>query len=391
MSLQEETPIASRDPRRSIRIVAFIVTAKACLFLTVYLSLHLLPPIFDGDNYMRRFHWPQDEPPTYQWIFKTWDSAHYLYLSEEGYAEAEASAAFPRLWPALIRLASPLFGDRLLAALILANLLSAAGLFALHRLTAEVSDDDTADTTLLLTLAYPGAIYFCLPYTESLFLLITVAVFSLINSDRLGAAAWLSILAPATRTVGVFLFIPLAWRVFSDWRDGRRPWWHITAAAAPFLGMALTLGIMWIETGNAFASFEAQAKFASQGSITKIFAPLAFLQSFADIRGVHGVLHSAIDRVLFLLMAVGTILTARLDRGFRSWSIYSAAMILVPAMAMSMMAFTRYSMVVFPAFIGLGAALSGPHRREIRWLVLSALLIVQFFFLIRQINSLWAG
>ena len=148
---------------------------------------------------------------------------------------------------------------------------------------------------------------------------------------------------------------------------------------------------MWAETGNAFASFDAQAKFASQGSIAKIFAPLTFFQSFVDIHGVHGVLHSGIDRVLLVLMVVGTVLTARLDRRLRPWSVYSAAMILVPAMTMSMMAFTRYSTVVFPIFIGLGAAMSNPRRRELRWIVLTALLIVQFFFLIRQINSHWAG
>lgn len=375
----------------TIRVLALVLGFKACLFLTIYLSLHLLPPIFDGDNYLKRFHWPQNEAPSTEWIFKTWDSAHYLYLSEEGYAEAGAGAALHPLWPALIGLTTPLFGNSLWAALVLANLLSIGGLVILHRLTTGVADEDTADATLLLAVAYPGAIYYCLPYTESLFLLITVSVFALIGSGRVGAAAWLSILAAPTRAVGVILVIPLMWRLITDWRLGHRPWWHCAAGFAPLVGMGLTLGIMWVQTGNWFAGMEAQASYASQGSIAKVFAPIDFLRSFIDIWGVHGVLHSGIDRVFFVVMVVGILLVIRWEGRLGPWSLYSAAMVFVPAMTMSFMAFTRYSTVVFPIFIGLGAALAGHRRRELRWLVLVLFLIVQFFFLIRQINSHWAG
>ena len=377
--------------RRTARIVAFVIAVKVCLFLTIYLSLNLLPPIFDTDNYLKRFHWPRDEPANTEWIFKTWDSAHYLYLSEEGYAEAGTSTAFHPLWPALIGLITPVFGSSLWAALFLANLFSTAGLVILHRLTARLATDEIADTTLLLALAYPGAFYYCLPYTESLFLLITVSVFYLVAEGRFGVAAWLSVLAAPARAVGVFLVIPLGWRFFDDWRQGRRPWWHCAAVLAPLVGMALTLGMMWAETGDLFTSFDAQARYASQGSITKVFAPLVFLRSFVDVWGVHGVLHSGIDRVFFVVMMVGIVLVARMENRVGPWTLYSAAMILVPAMTMSFMSFTRYPTVVFPIFIGLGTALAKPRYRELRWIVLILFLIVQFFFLIRHINSHWAG
>lgn len=373
------------------RVVAVILGLKGCLFLTIYLSLHLLPPMFDADSYQKRFHWPPGEPASSEWIFKTWDASHYLFLSEEGYSQAAGSAAFHPLWPALIGLATPIFSSSLLAALVLANLLSTLGLVSLHRLTARLTDDRIADTTLLLALAYPGALFYCLPYSESLFLLITVSVFSLIVSGRVGAAAWLSILAAPTRAVGVFLVIPLGWRLVSDWRRGDRPWWHCTAALAPIVGMALTLGMMWAQTGNWFAGIQAQARYASQGSIAKVFAPVEFVRSFIDVWGIHGVLHSGTDRLFFVVMIVGIALVVRWEGRVGPWSLYSAAMILVPAMTMSFMSFTRYPTVVFPVFIGLGAALVGIRRREIRWIVLTLFLIVQFFFLLRHINASWAA
>jgi len=391
VTLDQEFHETSGGRSATGRVLAIVLAFKACLFLTIYLSLHLLPPIFDGDNYEKRRHRPLDEPVSHSWIFTTWDTDHYLYLSENGYGQAGAGTAFNPLWPALIRLARPIFGSALLTALVLANLLSAAGLVILHRLTARLSDERTADTTLLITLAYPGALYYCLPYTEGLFLLITVSVFFLIGSGRLGAAAWLSVLAAPARSVGVFLAIPLAWSLVADWRRGRRPWWHIAAAVAPLVGMALTLGFMWSETGNSLAGFEAQANYASQGSIAKVFAPLVFLRSFVDVWGVHGVLHSGIDRVFFVLMIIGIVFVVRLEGRVGPWSLYSAAMVLVPAMTMSFMSFTRYPTVVFPIFIALGVVLSKHRHREARWLVLLLFLIVQFFFLIRHINSHWAA
>lgn len=374
-----------------LRVAALVVAIKVVVFLTVILSLSLLPPIFDGDNYLKRFHWPTDEAPSHTWMLKTWDSAHYLYLSERGYADAGGSAAFFPLWPMVIRVASPLFGTSLWAGLILANLFSLAGWTIFHRFAARLVDEPTADTSLLLGLAYPGAFYFCLPYTEALFLLVTVSVFYLVASNRLVAAALLSILAPMTRAVGVFLFIPIAWQAFRDWRKGERPLWHLALAVAPAVGFGLTLGILWIATGNPLIGFEAQANYASQGSVFKVLQPVPFIKSFIDVWGVHGVLHSGIDRVLFVAMTIGLVLTARFEKTVGPMTVYSALLIIVPAMTMSFMAFTRFPAVVFPVFLATGSVLSAPSKRYLRWIVLALLLMLQFFFLLRHVNSHWAA
>jgi hypothetical protein len=374
-----------------MRVAALVIAAKLLLAATVLLSLHLLPTFFDTAGYLKRFHWPPDEEPTWSWQLKTWDSAHYLFLSEEGYAWAGASAAYYPLWPSLIGLVRPLVGSSLAAALLLANLLSVAALVVFHRLVARSAGRDTADTSLLLAIAYPGAMFFCFGYSESLFLLITVGVFALLASDRLGTAAGLSILAPMTRAVGVLIVIPVGWYAVAEWRRGRRPAWQLVAAAAPVVGFLLTLAVMWAQTGDAWIGFEAQRLFASQGSIAKLFDPVALLGSFLDVWGVHGVLHSALDRAFFVFMLVGAWLTFRFEGRVGPLTLYAIAMILVPAMTMSFMSFTRYSAAAFPVFIGFGAALASDSRREPRWLLLAALLVVQLFFLLRHVNSLWAG
>ena len=147
-----------------MRVAALVIAAKLLLAATVLLSLHLLPTFFDEAGYLKRFHWPPDEEPNWSWRLKTWDGAHYLYLSEEGYARSGASAAFYPLWPSLIRLVRPLVGSSLAAALLLANLFSVVGLVLLHRLVARIGGRRAADASLLFAITYPGALYFCFGY-----------------------------------------------------------------------------------------------------------------------------------------------------------------------------------------------------------------------------------
>ncbi len=387
--LEDSAP--SRKGPTLLRVTAIILSGKLLLFLCVFLSLNLLPPIFDEAGYLRHLHWPQGNSIDREAMLKTWDGAHYLYLSEEGYSEAGPSAAFYPLWPMVIRLFRPLFGDPLWAALVLSNFFSLLGLVFFHRLAARLSGEDSADTALLIMLAYPGALYFCFPYSESLFFFLSVGVFLLVLRNRLGFASILSTLAPMARIVGVFLIIPLGFRFLQDRQAGRRHLWTLPKILAPILGVGLVLLIMWNQTGDFFTCFKAQSFFASRGSAMKLLEPGKFLSSLFDVWGLHGVLHSALDRFFFLILLLGLMLTTRLKQMSTSLSLYSAAMVLVPAITMSFMAFIRYGGAAFPVFIAYGAVLSGDRRKELRWLLLVLFLMIQFFFLIRHVNSLWAS
>jgi len=374
-----------------LRIVFLIIAFKAVLFGAAALSLHLLPPIFSAENYLDNFHWPANELPNPTWILKTWDTAHYVYLSENGYADALGTAAFFPLWPIVIRTLTPVVGSTLCTGYLLANLLSVLGWTLFFRLAADMVGERSAEVCLVLALAFPGALFFCFPYSESLFLFIAVAVFSLVARDKLALAAAVSIFAPMTRAVGVFLVIPLAWRAISDWKNGIRPFWHLVFAIAPTVGLGLTLLIMWTETGDPLIGFEAQKMYVAGGSIQKILFPFAFLASFVDVRDVHSVLNSSLDRIFFLIALVGLLVTARFERKFGPMTAFSAAMIIVPAVTNSMVSFIRYAAVVFPVFIASGSLIASPSSRTVRWLILTVFMMLQFFFLIRHINSYWVA
>jgi hypothetical protein len=52
-------------------------------------------------------HWPRDGGAVFASHFETWDGAHYLYLSEEGYGPGVRSNAFYPLYPGPRRTTPP--------------------------------------------------------------------------------------------------------------------------------------------------------------------------------------------------------------------------------------------------------------------------------------------
>jgi Gpi18-like mannosyltransferase len=83
-------------------------------------------------------------------------------------------------------------------------------LYYTSRLAADLIGPQRAAAAALLLAAYPFAVYFNAPYTESLFLLgSTGACYHFLRRDWLAASAW-GLLAGLSRPNGCFLAVPLA-------------------------------------------------------------------------------------------------------------------------------------------------------------------------------------
>lgn len=162
-----------------------------------------------------------------------WDSQHYLAIAFDGYVEGhpglppagDRPAFFP-LYPGAVRVLSGFGASRGLV-LIMAYVVSLACFFAalalLHRLTTIEIGERFAKPTLLLLAFFPTAMFFGIPYSESLFLLLAVAAFL---AARTGHWAWAGIalaLASATRVPGLLLIIPVAMLyLYGPRADGER-------------------------------------------------------------------------------------------------------------------------------------------------------------------------
>ncbi len=368
--------------RRKLLLVVFGL--KAATFL-IALGAITFFPAFDERQYQNVIHWPREGPLTLATHFATWDGAHYLFLSEKGYQKGTASCAFYPLWPCLIRACSWLtFGNHFVAGLLLANLLSAVAFLVFHYFVEQHHGLPTANATVALLLAYPGAIFFSFIYTESLFLLLVVLFFLCLFQERYVWVAVVGFLLPLTKAVGVFCVFPL---LVYLWMRGAG-WKAYLASYGPILGYATYFGIMYSTTGNALEGFEAQRFYPNQPSIAHIFDLPGFLSHLIMPVRLHGMLDSALDRGLFLLLVACLYPIWKLNKVY---FVYACLVGLVPAASSWFLSYSRNVMMCFPLFIVLGGFLGRKEERFLLWYVVALSGAFQIWFLLRHINFVWTA
>jgi hypothetical protein len=379
-----------QDPKKEhllpLDIILPVLTYKAFIFGFIFLSLTLLPPLFNVNGYNKNFHWPSDAPPSLETMFATWDAQMHLQLSHEGYDRNLMSVNHQPLWPLLIKIFSYLtWGNHLIAGLVLSNLLSLIGFGLFHRLAREDCGERVANMALALMLAFPGAIFFSFVYTESLFFLLSVSFLLSLKRANYLAAALTAFFLPLTRLIGVLCVFPFAWQMFSR-RESSIKWVY---CLSPLMGLLAYFLIMYLFTGDPLAGIEGAQRYASEASISKIFDVQSFLGNlFSPVQFSHSITNSVLDRLWFVWFVLTLYSTLKINS---TYFVYALFMGLVPAMTSSFMSYTRYIAVVFPCFLATAKVLSKIEPDYWLWLVLAVLFSIQVIFLIRHVNFFWVA
>lgn len=187
---------------------------KGCYLLLVAVAVWLFSNFEEGRFFRVNARWPREGDPIFLSHFATWDAAHYLRLSEAGYANDVPSCAFYPLWPLLMRWGSVFTGGNHVAAgMILANAFSAAGWVIFFQLAGERFGSRAAWWALGFLALFPGSLFFQFVYSEALFFFL-VMLFVLGLERRWYGLVWASgFLLPLTRAVGFFCVAPLVWHL----------------------------------------------------------------------------------------------------------------------------------------------------------------------------------
>jgi hypothetical protein len=272
--------------------------------------------------------------------------------------------------------------------LLVANVLSLAAFLLLLRFIDRTRGGLGGDTVLLL-LAFPGALFFQFPYTESLFLFLAVATLHAVTREQWLVAAGAAFALALTRPNGMLIGAALLYAVLARWRrTGKVVLPSLVALAAPALGFAVYLLFMRIAVGDAFAGFEMQGAFNANRSFGSFLQPLSMLRELLDVRGPHNVVHSLLDRLVFLFVVATLVPLWRLDR-LLFW--YALPMALVGPLSGSLVSYTRFAAVLFPCMLVAARALSGERRRPYLWLTMAVWLVIQTTLLVRHVSFRWAG
>ena len=127
-------------------------------------------------------------------------------IVENGYDPDDGSAEFYPAFPLVSRAVAWLLPVGALgAATLVSNVSFLLALILLYGLTTLEYTEDIARRTVVLFAAFPASFVFMAPYSESLFLLSSVAAFSVGRRGRWGASAIAGVVATATRAVGLVL------------------------------------------------------------------------------------------------------------------------------------------------------------------------------------------
>lgn len=265
------------------------------------------------------------------------DGIHYLGIAERGYYQFE-QAFFP-LYPLLIRHLGWLLGDNYLwAGLLISNLSLVLSLFVFYKLLKRGGfAERTIKWSIVFLLFSPTSFYFGAVYTESLFLLLTLLSFYLLQKiNPAKARIFLYLLtaglASATRLVGAFLLAPL--------------------------GLFTYMGYLWKVYGDPLLFIHAQPAFGANRSGGEIvFLPQVlwrYLKIFATVPFTAYDFWIAALEVGFLL---GTmyLLWLAYKRGLpKSWILFSLAVAAAPTLTGTLSSIPRYILAAFPIYIVMG-------------------------------------
>jgi hypothetical protein len=360
------------------------------------------------------------------------DAGWYGDIALDGYTwdhtfQRQRNIAFFPALPMLMRPLGAVFGmndrtvpreRRMLRALWAGTVLSlAAFLWALYyvtRLAADLVGDDYAESAALLLSAYPFALFYNAPYTESLFLLGAAGACSHFLRGQWIASSCFGLLVGLTRPNGCFVSIPMGilalQQIAQRWRGLKTPPYvlqsyvgrglqtapggaattggiaaRLITAAMPGIGMLLFTLYLFKLTGVWFAwtrSHEAWGR-TYQG-----FGPL--ITAFARLRD-EPFLQVVGNSPFNMLNALGVLFALALTYPvFRrlglAWGVFVLANVVPPLFAGGVLSMGRLSATLFPLFLALAAIV--PRRNVPSWIAAFAVgqgLCATLFFTWREL------
>lgn len=316
-------------------------------------------------------------------VYAHWDGQWYKLIARDGYSYGPfqcSSVAFFPAYPLLGGLASKTTGLPPEISLFIISNLALAGTFVIFAKYLQLRFPEPGslvrDYSLLCLGIAPPTFFFRMAYSESLFLLVVVAIFYAVKREYpLILIAALIGLATAIRPVGIGLLVPF---VVHTWQRTRRGWSFVGTILGllPLLvwGISAYCAYLYIEFGDPLLFIKTQVHWRDRGSPPwpgKLIE-LATLEPIRSVfdpsspgywqRGEPGQspllsLHVA-DSAVFLAV-VALVVIGKLKRWLTTFEVITAAVFLIiPYWTVGygsyMKSMARYSSSVIPAYIVLG-------------------------------------
>lgn len=333
-----------------------------------------------------------DGPATGGWFHARWDSWRYVEIAQAGYADISLATFFPG-YPLLIRVADEAVlrwgwpnmneADRMAASgVFVSAVMSALATGLMYQFVKERLGQDDALRGAFYLLIFPTAVFMGQIYTESTYLVFSLAALLFTYRKNLWLAGLFATYAALTRPTGVLLFLPM-FTVWLDhwWRGQNLPRHNLLAIGLPILsfwGFNMWLGNQGLNT------FQAQQDFGRY-----FMHPLAlciFTQQIAWMAtDSAGLITVGLDLVLTLF---ATALSLREWKYHPGLALYGLAAIWLPLATGQLVSQNRYMLIVVPMLFVIIRWGRNPIFDRV-WTILSLLLFALYTILYTQ--GFWAG
>ena len=371
-------------------VLAFLIT-RAALTGAGFVAIRVLPSI-EGAEYV---HLLDGGAALDMWY--RWDAGFYASIATYGYnwqrdQTYTADMAFLPVYPLALHLVSGLTptGCALspylstcttLGALLISNVALLLALLLLFDLTFKRFGKAVAWRASLLLLISPISIFLSGIYTESLFLLLSLLTFWLLERDRFVLAVITAAVASLTRSVGVALFLPLLWFAWKSQPPAR--FYRLALAFVPpllFGGYILWMGLT---IGDPLAFFKSFSMTWGRTAGTPIQAfTVYFSGAPVSLFGWSPAWHDLIMTLFYLALSI---LLLR-SKEMRLWGLFALTAVLIPIASGSLLSMPRYGAVIFPFYILLAR---WADRLPKQILVYGGAAAMALLFLVRFVTWRW--
>ena len=382
------------EPARSPAVEIFLWSRAAIWAAALFAFL-----VFEPNRHPEAARW--DDPSVTRDlgsvtdIWARWDSIFFLRVAEHGYEHlARSATAFFPLYPALVGFFGRVFFGHYVLAGIVVSLAAGLGSFVLlYRLAETRLGAEGARRAVLYLAVFPMALFLQAVYSESLYLLLSLAAFTLAERRRFLPAGVTTGLALLTRPVAVALLPALA---LIAWRSPNPRGALARLAVAPAMFTVYPL-LLWLQRGDPWSFLNAQGIWARHLSPAGPFGGLwnglragwAGVRQFASgshthtywpaVQGTDPMRVAAVNLECLAALVLFAILTVVAWRRFGApYGLFSALSLAIPLSVPSerwpLLSLPRFGLVIFPLFLAL-AAIGGRPRAHTAIVSISSLLL----------------
>ncbi|MDO8638539.1 MAG: mannosyltransferase family protein [Candidatus Daviesbacteria bacterium] len=313
------------------------------------------------------------------WLFAwaNFDGEHYLSIAQFGYRNLE-QAFFP-VYPSLMHFFTNPFGVNItsltISGLLISNISFVLSLILLAKLLEIDYKKNIVYLTVILLLIYPTAFYFGALYSESIFLLFSLAAFYSARQKKWQLATIFGILASATRVFG-FLLLPAIF--FEAWQQKEKIKNYFWIIFIP-LGLFAYMYYLYLTTGDPIAFYSLQKNVGEQHQSGVTLLPQVYFRYLKILFSVDPsnpiyptmILEFFTGILFFILPIYGYFKKVRW-----SYLFYGLVGFLLPTIQGSFSSVPRYVVVFFPAFLVLAIFLESRKNIKYLWLAISVLWLI---------------